>query len=177
MSTYFQTIFTQLESQRSSIMALVSHLDDHRLNRTPGQGKWSIAQILSHIISAEQLSLRYMQKKILGIEKVKNSGFREEIKMNILKISQRMPGVKFKAPKGVIENTPLYGTLAIISAEWNKTREEMKKFLEAIPEHQVKKLIYKHPIAGYLNAGQGLLFFREHIIHHSPQIKRLVIVK
>ena len=39
---------------------------------------------------------------------------------------------------------------------------------------QLKKKIYKHFFAGRLNIQHALIFLREHIIHHQPQINRLL---
>jgi hypothetical protein len=53
-------------------------------------------------------------------------------------------------------------------------RNELKTMLEKFGDDQLKRKIYKHVIAGKLNILQTLLFFREHVIHHQQQIKRLL---
>ncbi|HRF34344.1 MAG TPA: hypothetical protein PLM56_12645, partial [Cyclobacteriaceae bacterium] len=57
---------------------------------------------------------------------------------------------------------------------WSKTRMELKELLDRISDDQLKRKIYKHPVVGKLNMVQTVRFFREHIIHHTPQIKRLL---
>lgn len=94
--------------------------------------------------------------------------------MLVLVISQRLPGLKFKAPRAVVEITPSLTDLEQISKEWAEVRADLKALLEKIPAGQEKKLIYKHVRAGRLNILHALKFFREHIIHHTPQIKRLL---
>ena len=47
-----------------------------------------------------------MKKKALGIDQLKNSGLSESLRLEVLKISQRIPALKFKAPKIVVSNTP-----------------------------------------------------------------------
>lgn len=120
------------------------------------------------------MSLLYIQKKIQGIDQLKDTGLWEEIKINLLKISQRLPGLKFRAPQRVVENTTFYTDLATIAKEWDDVRSEFRILLEKIPKQDVNKRIYRHVRAGYLNARHALIFFREHIIHHTPQIKKLV---
>jgi hypothetical protein len=115
-----------------------------------------------------------MNKKIQGIEQASKSGLMEEVKFGLLKISQRLPGLKFKAPRRVVENTMLYKDLASIESEWKTTRADLHKLLSHMHENHLDRLIYKHPVAGYLNVQQALKFFREHIIHHTPQLKRLL---
>jgi hypothetical protein len=137
-------------------------------------GKWSVHQIIAHIITAERLSLNYLQKKSNAIHEVDDSGLWEELKMMMLVASQRLPGLKFKAPKVVVQNTPTDLDLASLQNEWDALRKELKEFLEKIPPGAEKRLIYKHVRAGRLNTIHALKFFREHIIHHTPQIKRLL---
>ena len=174
MHPAFQKLFTEIESQRWKTLDSVRHLTEEQLNKPFATGKWSISQILSHVIAAERMSLLYIQKKVQGAEEAPNTGLWEEVKINLLKVSQRLPGLKFKAPQRVVDNTTDYHNLASISKEWETVRSEFKSLLEKIPDQYVNRRLYRHPRAGYLNVKHALLFFREHIIHHTPQIKKLV---
>lgn len=174
MNVVLQNLFDELEIQRKKTLDSLKSLNMDQLNEAPVPGKWSAAQIISHLITAEQLSLRYMQKKIQGIKEVKDSGLWEEVKIRVLTISQRLPGLKFRAPKGVIEHMAQYRDLSTMNTEWEKVRIELKSLLEMIPDEMINRKIYRHAIAGYLNAKHSLLFLREHIIHHTPQIKKLL---
>lgn len=174
MHPQIKKIVDSLESQRESILKDFRDFSAEQLQRAPRPGKWSAAQILSHIITAERMSVTYMQKKLQGIDQASRSGIMEEVRFGILKVSQRLPGMKFKAPQRVLENTILYKDFASIEAEWKSIRIELEKLVARIPEHHLDRMIYKHPVAGYLNVPQALKFFREHIIHHTPQLKRLL---
>lgn len=173
MNIYFLPLFDELERQRVDIFNRVKDLPTEKLNYAP-PGKWSIVQILTHILVAEQLSMRYMQKKCLGINQLENSGLSAVFRISILKISQRIPSLKFKAPKIVLDNTPVALSLNEVSVQWETHRQRLRDFLETIEVKDKKKLIYKHPIAGMLDTRQALIFFREHTNHHLPQIKRLL---
>lgn len=172
MNAQLEQLFNKLESDREKLFTKIGNLPADKFNYSES-GKWSIHQILAHLITAEKLSLQYLNKKFQGIAETKNSGVVEEIKMVVLKISQRLP-FKFKAPKKVVEFTPAYPNLDTLNEEWNVVRKELKSFLEKIKDDQVNKKIYKHVFAGMLNSKQALVFFREHFIHHLPQINRLI---
>jgi uncharacterized damage-inducible protein DinB len=172
LTTRLQYLFELLEADRIRLIEKISELPSEQFNHTP-PGKWSIHQILAHLIITEKLSLQYMRKKILGIHQTSDSGIMEEGKMAMLWLSQRLP-FKFKAPKIVVEQTPLYSAVNHLSMEWEKDRQELKAFLETFENHQLKKKIYKHVRAGMLNIQHALLFYREHYLHHLPQIKRLL---
>ena len=173
MNTYFLYVFDELERQRIDILNHVKELPADKLNYAP-PGKWSINQILMHLLVAEQLSVLYMKKKSLGIDQVKNAGVTAALRSGVLKLSQRIPAIKFKAPKVVLDHTPQALPLNELTVKWETHRQKLKEFLESIEEKNKKKLIYKHVIAGRLDARQAMVFFREHINHHWPQIKRLL---
>lgn len=173
MSPELQALMDKLEAQRNGIIAEFRAVPKDRFNHSPKPGKWSAAQILSHLISAERLTVAYMKKKAQGIATAPSSGWWEEMKMAVLIVSQRLPGLKFTAPRYVVQNTSPYDDLASIESAWSQIRSDLHSLLETIPLTQVDRKIYKHPIAGYLNVRHALIFLREHIIHHTPQLHRL----
>ena len=168
-------LFTMLEKERADLLASIKHVRQEHF-RTAPKDKWSIEQILAHIITGERLSIQYLNKKILGIHEAENSGIVEALKMVALTISQRLP-FKFKAPRSVVENTLSYKNLDDLVSDWDSVRNELKVFLEKFEDDQINKKIYRHVRVGLLNIQQALLFFREHLIHHAPQIHRLVTHK
>jgi uncharacterized damage-inducible protein DinB len=166
-------LFDSLETQRKDVLGLITNLSHEQLNAHP-VGKWSIAQVVSHIISSERLSVMYLNKKILGIKEAPETGLKEELVMIALVVSQRLPFLKFKAPKVVAENTTQYQTAEQMNEAWEKIRTDLKEVLKRFQDDQLKRKVYKHPIAGMLNIQQTLRFFGEHLTHHTPQIKKLL---
>lgn len=144
-----------------------------RFNINPGDNKWSLHQVLAHLVAVEKLSTQYLKKKIQGIDEAKNSGFTENLKMVVLKISQRLP-LKFNAPQGVVALTASYPSLNELEADWSSTRDTLKMLLEEVRDDQIKRMIYKHPAVGKLDITQALEFLGEHVAHHLPQVNRLL---
>lgn len=173
MNNKLRKQFEVLETQRKKLVSLIAPLSHDQLHAHP-EGKWSIAQVLSHLIASEHLSVNYLNKKMQGIEDIPNTGVKEEFVMAALIVSQRLPFLKFKAPSVVADNTHVYQTTEQLTEAWNKGRAELKEVLSRFQDNQLQRKIYKHPIAGKLNIQQALRFFQEHIIHHTPQIKKLL---
>ncbi|MEO7987914.1 MAG: DinB family protein [Chryseolinea sp.] len=174
MHIKLQHLYDQLEADRKILLAKVGLIQEEKFNRQPVPGKWSLGEVLSHIVAAEHGSTSYMKKKSLGIDQVDESGMIESLKIGILIVSQRLPFLKFKAPGIVVDHTPQFHSAESITRQWDEVRTDLKIFLEKIEDKNIRKKIYKHPFAGRLDVVQAVTFYREHIIHHSPQIKRLL---
>lgn len=170
MHPSLKTVFDELEVQRGKLLDQLSGVNAEHLNRRMVEGKWSITEIISHLIVAERLSVQYLRKKIQGIDSVKDSGIYEDMKMLVFVLSQRLPGMRFRAPKVVVENTQHLTELAELRSSWEVLRKELRELLEQFPDDKLKRKIYRHVIVGYINIRQMLIFFREHVIHHQPQI-------
>ena len=174
MNNRLRVLYMQLEDDRTKLMVELSNASDDKLSLKPTKDKWSINEILTHLVTSEQLTLTYLRKKSLGIDRLKNSGVSEWIRITVLKWSQRIPVLKYRAPKHVVANTPDPVPIEELDRRWNSVRMELKQFLDAMRDEDVRKLIYKHPVAGRFDVIQCLMFMREHFHHHLPQIKRLL---
>ena len=172
MNSRLQSLFDSIETQRHSLLSALKELPSEKLNyHLPS--KWSINQIIAHLISAEQLSVRYISKKMLGIDQTSDTGVYEELKMILLQISQRVP-LKYKAPKKVIENTMNESDIHRLIELWDLVRYDFRTILEKIEDHQINRGIYRHVRVGMINIQHAVKFFGEHVTHHTPQIKRLL---
>lgn len=170
MEQKLKRIFTEAEHERHALIELIRQKCKGNVPQPP-LNKWSITQILSHLMMSERMSFQYMKKKYLGINEAPESGLLQELKLQLLIVSQRLP-IKYKAPAVLGEGEPPEITLAEAETQWNALREEIASFLEKFDDKTVKKNVYKHPIAGRLNVIQAIRFFQEHMRHHVPQIKR-----
>lgn len=174
MNIKLQLLYEQLERERNDLLNRLASLLPERLEHKASLTKWSVNEILIHLVTSEQLTLAYLKKKSLGWDQLANSGIRESLMMLALQTSQRLPLLKYKAPKGVISNTPDAIALPDLKLRWDISRTELKKFLESIQDKNLYKLVYKHPVAGRFDIFQCIKFMNEHFLHHLPQIKRLI---
>lgn len=155
-------------------LKVVGPLSSSTYHLKPGKNKWSISQILTHLLIAEKLSLSYMKKKsqtpngLLG-----TAGINEDIRFFILALSQQIP-VRYKAPKVVLDNTPNPLSFGDLVREWNALRTELSDFLDTLDAEKIRKKIYKHPVAGRLSVIHAVRFMALHINHHQPQIEAIV---
>lgn len=173
MDKRLEKLYTKLQNQRAELLNLLQNVEPELLSKSPAPGKWSVLQILNHLYVSEKISIGYVKKKSIAINDVGNTGLWQSALMIVLKISQRIP-IRYKAPKVVLQNTSNVTSITDLLAQWNLLRIELKSMLTNLPENHINKLVYKHPFAGRLSLPQALEFFSEHIIHHTPQIKRIL---
>jgi uncharacterized damage-inducible protein DinB len=173
MHAHLQTVFDSVEQEKNLLIDHVSGLTPEEYFKTPAPGKWSVAQIMTHLMVAEQLSLRYMKKKSLGINDVNDSGVMQELTFQFYNVLQRLP-IKLRAPKTILDHTPEPLSLEDLKTQWGDFRGELKIFLSTIHDKHIRRMIYKHAFAGRLDVIQALRFFITHIHHHRPQIDRIM---
>jgi len=173
MNRKLAAVFNRAEATRSKMLECVKGLPEETFLFQP-PGKWSPSQILSHIIHAESLSLQYMKKKSLGMNNLQATTLSDNLKFLVLKMSQRIPFLTFKAPDVLGGGAPPQLSFDEVKRRWDEERVKLEDFLYVMEDDEVKKKIYKHPVVGMLNVIQAVSFFNEHCIHHFPQIKRII---
>jgi len=166
--------FEKLQADTKLLLKDVSALSSVTYHYRPADNKWSISQILTHLLTSERLSLNYMKKKSLGVNDLEETGILENIKFLLLKISQRIP-MRYQAPRQVVEQTPAPLSYGDLVRQWEAVRLELFQFLEQIKEENIRKKIYKHPRVGMLDANHALQFLGEHLHHHKPQIQAIIL--
>jgi hypothetical protein len=168
-----QTVYDALQQQREAVLAQVKLADKSIFTHSPAPGKWSLSQILTHLMTAEKLSVGYMKKKVQAADHLKNAGLAEAFRLWTLTIAQRVP-LKYKAPRVVTDNTPNDLPLDELIRQWDQVRDDLATLLANLDEKNLNKVIYRHPIAGRLSAHQAVVTLIEHFAHHKPQIERLL---
>lgn len=173
MNPKLYPLFEALENEKTSLLAAVKPYPESILSKPPRPDKWSVLQILTHLIISERLSLTYMQKKSLGIQSAGDTTIIESVKSWGLLVSQQLP-LKFKAPQHLKEATPEQWPVPEIEENWKVLRQQMQTFLTTLEPTHLRRKIYKHPVVGRLNVMHALRFIRAHMQHHRPQIIRLL---
>ncbi len=165
--------FNRLETQRKEIQNKLGKLTHAQLNFKPAEKEWSLLQVINHLIYAETNTVKYLNKKIQGLDSVKKSNLLAKLRLFILKLALRLP-VKYKAPKAALPVQEEVYILENLITQWDEIRNQFKKILDGFDSKTSQKLLFKHPIAGRFDISQTLNFIAEHIEHHQPQIERIM---
>ena len=161
-----------MEADLTSLLTYVEGYDQEVLNQAPEEDKWSVQQIMNHLILSEKYSLGYCKKKLSFEPKLKKAGLGSTLKEWLVRSYFILP-LKLEAPKGIDTSAlPKVDTIENIKNTWHKNREQMKQFLETVDARYLDREVYKHPFAGRLTLKAMLVFFTAHFRHHRKQIQK-----
>lgn len=162
----------QIDDDLGQLLKKLKNHSNEELNRVPAPGQWSALQIMQHLMLAEELSVKYVRKKLSFKPALKRTGFGAAWSSFLLKIYLSLP-FKFNAPGRVgDEQLPAVSEFAEVSQKWLSQRKELGTYLESLPDDLFAKEIYKHPFGGRLSLSGMITFFKSHFDRHEKQIGR-----
>ncbi|MFT4667276.1 MAG: hypothetical protein ACI9XB_004245, partial [Gammaproteobacteria bacterium] len=137
-----KSIENQLDTLDSELKLLLRDLKAHSdqdLNWKPKMGKWSVAQVMQHLMKSEDMGLKYVQKKLSFNPKLKNAGILGALRGALIKMYLKIP-IKVKAP-GIVsaETFPEEATFWDLVKQWQSQRAELRDFLGTLPDNLFKK--------------------------------------
>ena len=172
MHTSLQPLFSKLDADLIDLLEDLKDQPDHVLNEKPSPDKWSIHQTMYHLILSEELSLRYIQKKLSFNPELKNTGMMTFFRRRALSMYFLYP-FRVTAPEAISkENLPTDVRFWEVVKRWKDVRKETKEYIATLPEEMLKKELYKHPAVGKISLKDMLKFFDLHFARHRKQINR-----
>lgn len=164
--------YDKLEKQRGDILRKIERLSRDQLSWSPAPEKWNILQVLAHLIKAESLSLKFIERSYMRYSELPDAGISSAIRFQLLKWGLKLP-ISYKAP-AMADTTGYSPDFDEIFNDWERVRNRLKVFIEECDEVSLRKALYKHPRAGDLNLRQAIEFMRFHVNHHEKQLQNLI---
>lgn len=167
-------IYQYNETIQDNVTTTLSGLSDERAFAPVGEGKWTIAQIIEHIVIAEDLIIEFCSSLVSQAKNADAAISNGEIKCSddFWEEVKVIRNTKFVAPE-VIQprgRNNLQESLRLL--EENRTRfREIRGDLETLDISAYK---IPHPIFGDLTAHEWLFLAGEHKNNHLNQIKLLL---
>ncbi len=162
-----------LQLDKANILNYIENLNNDALHMKPGKDKWSLAQILFHIIKGEQYAFISMSNSLKPDTELKNLGLSASFKFFILK-SALKTNIKFKAPP-IARKVPESVNVNELLSKWNEIRTGINEVCLTIPKDKLNKGVFKHPYIGFINLNQTLDFLVFHLKHHLKQIEQISV--
>lgn len=169
--------FEQLERATLKLLASAEALGPDS-TKAPADGHWSAVQVVHHLLFIEDNIVKYVQKKLQADELLPKVGLLTRLRAQFVRLFLRLPGVKFKAPRGVATLTDAGNlpTLPELRATWEASRRQLERLLNEFPGRQLNSAIFPHPRSGRITIFQVMEFLLDHLLHHQQQMGRITKV-
>jgi uncharacterized damage-inducible protein DinB len=161
----------KIDELKAAITDNIGSQNTEQQHQNGVQESWSMIQVLSHLVTAENGVLAYIGKKMQDPSKIENNGITGIFRSLLLSILLKLP-IKFKAPSALPKpkNTE---TLAELKANWETNAVKFKAIIDNLPPNFEDKQIFKHPVAGKFNLEQTFDFIFDHMSHHMIQLENI----
>jgi hypothetical protein len=167
--------FNTLEKLRENIFDSIDSIDLETLLLKPAEDKWSILQLIFHLVKTEQVSIISIQNNLKRTGEIGEAGFGAKLRAALLILAMKS-SFKFKAPM-ILRKVPESYDPEELKKKWMRLRSGLKLILENIKPEETKKKLFHHPYSGNMNIFQALSFLKEHLHHHTKQIERIISYK
>ena len=189
MSRVLRERLASLEHQRADLLAGLARLSHRQLEYRPDPQSWSIAAVIDHLAATEEAVVATAQRvqsggkgAIATIEAAAGARHPRGIRGRIRQWVRRGAvygvltfGVRVVMPRRVkaMVGTPEPRSAAEAVARWEAARAALAAYVNTRTPADERRPLFHHPIAGWFDHRQGLMFVRRHIRHHARQIGRI----
>ena len=166
--------FEQLERATEHLIASAEALGADQ-TKAPAPGKWSAVQVVHHLLFIEGNIVQYVQKKIKAEELLPKISLFTRLRVQFVRLMLRLPGLKFKAPRGVatLTDSGEVPTLPEMRKTWEASRRQLERLLNEFPSRQLNRAVFPHPRSGRITIYQVMEHLVDHLLHHQQQLNRI----
>lgn len=159
------------EKTREHLEEITEDLSEAQLHYQTAEDRWSVAQILEHIVLTEQslfgMTQELMRNSPAPERKSEVKATDEQLIMGVEDRSQ-----KFQASAD-LQPTGKYLQISDALEAFEEQREEIVDFIEENSEEDLRNHITDSPF-GAIDAYQSLLFIASHTARHTKQIEEVL---
>ena len=170
MLTDIQETFDSLEIKYGKLLQQLNSLTDDVLYFKAGADKWSIVEVIEHLVVAEENMQEQLSAAIatptLDPQDRSAKKFHIVIKVMTKDIPVDVPDESLE-PHGQFSLEELRG-------RWDDTRKKTRAYIDGIQSEKAEDLVYRHPFAGPLNMAETLRFIDVHFDNHMRHIDRII---
>ncbi|SDY76499.1 DinB family protein [Thermoactinomyces sp. DSM 45892] len=155
---------THLQQIRTALLEELQPLSNEQYNMKPDSSRWSIAQVLDHLILTE----RYIVSMISKVAKENELSHTPDKPIHFVADRSR----KVEAPDRLSPKADYYAKEELVQ-KLEQTRKRTQSFIAEHKEEELIKRSMPHPALGDLNLKQYIEFIGYHEERHLTQIREL----
>ena len=155
--------------RRGALLDEMEALDSASLVAKPLAGKWSILEIIEHLVLAERAVFQGLpdQSRLGERKRQMQHRLRYLIVMFVLRygIPVQVPSPAM-VPRGA-------RSLAELRRLWDENQEWLRAYIRGLDRKGFRRAVFEHPVAGPLTVEQAVHLDQVHLDTHIRQIRRL----
>lgn len=160
--------FDALATTRERFLAAVRAATPAQRGFRPTPEIWSMLDVTEHLVLAEEHSARGVEK---GPQVPGRATLVASVRMVLVRAVLDSP-LRVKVPTSRVLPA---GTTALeeLEARWTAAARALAALYERVGPDRRRAALFRHPIAGWVSAREGLGFLAAHIRHHERQLARI----
>ncbi len=173
MHTRLEEVLNYLDAERSALREAVESVPTELRNQQPGPDRWSVAQVLQHLVIIEKRIGMGMSKWVADAKaagagpEVETSSVLNSLDLALIADRSR----RRNAPEEVRPNGDLDAASAWTALE--QTRAALRAAVLPADGLALGGVIQPHPVLGPINLYQWLLFVGSHETRHTGQVREI----
>jgi hypothetical protein len=170
MLDHVQTRYDSLKLKFEALLKRLDSLPGERLSLKAGPDKWSVVEVVEHLVIAEAGLLEELSTNI-PVSTLDPATKTPERHQTVIKVMER--DIEVDVPHESLEphgDIPLEDLLR----QWNDIRQKLPGMLAEIKPENEDDPVFGHPYGGPLNIADTLEFFEVHFDNHMRHIDRIL---
>jgi hypothetical protein len=157
------------DDTRRGLLDELEALDPALLVATPIAGKWSMIEIVEHLVLAERAVFRGLPDPLRLVERNRDLGNRVRYVLVLFILTSGIP-VRTPSPAMVPQGDR---GLAELRRLWDESQQWLRSCIAHLGPGAGGKAVFEHPIAGPLTVSQAVRMGQVHVDGHVRQIRSL----
>ena len=174
MNTRLEEVLNYLDAERTALREAVELVPAELRDQQPGPDRWSVAQVLQHLLIIEKRIVTGVSK---WVAEAKENGLGPELESSSVLSSLDLAMIADRtsrrtAPEEVRPKAEMDAASAWTALE--QSRQALHNGVLVGDGLALSEVIQPHPVLGPINIYQWLLFVGSHEIRHTAQIREIV---
>ena len=165
-----QDQYDRLKLKLEALLKHLGSLTSEKLSFKAGPDKWSIVEVVEHLVVAEKDLLNQLSINIPASALDPKSKTPER-HQTVIKVMER--DIEVDVPDNSLEPQGRL-TLDELLSQWDEIRKKLASLLAEIQSKSIDDPVYRHPYGGPLDISETLQFFEVHFDNHMRHIERIL---
>jgi uncharacterized damage-inducible protein DinB len=159
----------KIERIRSELLGRLEMLDPSLLAQRPEAGRWSIGEIVEHLVLAE----RDVMPGLFDGSKLqtRERSLKDRLAYHLVMLLLRSP-IRVRTPSSGMAPSERR-SLNELRKMWEENHTTLRAFVESSDSSQQRAALAFHPVAGPMTLRQALRMLEVHLSRHVRQIRNL----